>query len=203
MKKLTLAFCILTFGSSAVIAGNGDVTAGKTKSVTCVPCHGADGNSSINPIWPKLAGQHENYLVKQLQDFKSKTRNEPTMAMMAAPLADQDMLDLAAYFSSQAAKTTPVESVLAAQGERIYRGGNKADKVPACVACHGIDGKGNPMANYPTVGGQNAGYTVKQLNDYKNGVRKPEGVAAIMKDVATNMSDDDMKAAAAYIQNMQ
>ncbi len=203
MKKLTLAFCILTLGSSVVIADNGDATTGKTKSVTCVPCHGADGNSNINQIWPKLAGQHENYLAKQLQDFKSKTRNEPTMAMMAAPLSDQDILDLAAYFSSQTAKTTPVDSNLVERGERIYRGGNKEDDVPACVACHSINGKGNPMANYPTVGAQNAGYIVKQLTDYKNDVRNPEGAAAVMKDVAKNISADDMKAVAAYIQNMQ
>ncbi len=202
MKKLTLAFCILTLGSSVVIADNGDVTAGKTKSVTCVPCHGADGNSNINPIWPKLAGQHENYLATQLQDFKSKTRNEPTMALMSAPLSDQDMLDLAAYFSSQTVKSTPVESDLIKRGEKIYRGGNKADGVPACVACHGITGKGNPMANYPTIGSQNAGYTVKQLENYENDVRNPEGAAAVMKDVAKKISSDDMKAVAAYIQNM-
>ncbi|MDM8567676.1 cytochrome c4 [Candidatus Halobeggiatoa sp. HSG11] len=203
MKKLTLAFCILTLGSSVAIASNGDATAGKTKSANCVPCHGVDGNSNVNPVWPKLAGQHEDYLVKQLQDFKSKTRNEPLMAAMVDPLTEQDILNLAAYFSSQAAKTTPVESALVERGERIYRGGNKDDKVPACVACHGINGKGNPMANYPTVGGQNNGYTTKQLNDYKNGVRNPEGTAAIMKDVAAKMSTDDMTAVAAYIQNMQ
>lgn len=203
MKKLTLVFCVLTLGSSAVIAATGDVEAGKTKSALCVPCHGVDGNSNINPIWPKLAGQHENYLAKQLQDFQSKTRNDPTMVPMSASLDKQGILDVAAYFSSQPVKATPVDSSLAATGEKIYRGGNSADKVPACIACHGLNGKGIPVANYPTVGGQNAGYVVKQLNDYKNGVRKPEGVAAIMKDIAVNMSDADMKAVADYIQNMQ
>ncbi|MBE9562801.1 MAG: cytochrome c4 [Proteobacteria bacterium] len=203
MKKLTLVFCVLTLGSSVAIAANGDATAGKTKSALCAACHGPDGNSNVNPIWPKLAGQHENYLVKQLQDFKSKARDEQTMGPMAAPLTEQDVLNLAAYFSSQTAKTTPVESDLAKQGERIYRGGNKDDKVPACVACHGIDGNGNPMANYPTIGGQNSGYVAKQLNDYKTNVRKPEGAAAVMIDVAKKMSADDMKSVAAYIQNMQ
>ncbi|MCK5877862.1 MAG: cytochrome c4 [Candidatus Marithrix sp.] len=203
MKKLTLAFCILSLGSSVAIAANGDAAAGKTKSATCVPCHGADGNSNINPIWPKLAGQHENYLAQQLQDFKSKTREEATMNMMAAPLTDQDMLNLAAYFSSQTIKATPVDSELVKRGERIYRGGNKDDKVPACASCHGVSGKGNPTANYPTIGGQNAGYTVKQLNDYQTGVRNPQGAAAVMKDVAVKISTSDMKAVAAYLQNMQ
>jgi cytochrome c553 len=203
MKKLTLAFCILTLGSSSVIAADGDATAGKTKSALCVPCHGVDGNSNISPIWPKLAGQHEAYLAKQLQDFKSKARDEQTMGPMTAALNDQDMLDLAAYFSSQTIKVTPVESNLAERGERIYRGGIKESKVPACIACHGINGKGNPMANYPTLGGQNAGYTAKQLGDYKKEVRKPEGVAVVMKDIAVKMSDADMKAVADYIQNMQ
>lgn len=205
MKKLTLAFCILTLGSPAASAASanlaGDVAAGKTKSALCAACHGADGNS-VNPLWPKLAGQHASVIVQQLKNFQSDARKDPTMSPMAAPLTEQDMLNLAAYFESQKTKIRFASKELLAQGQKIYRGGNKETGVPACMGCHGPKGKGNPAAKYPTVSGQHADYTLKQLKDYKSGARKPKENAIIMRDIALKMSEDEMKAVTNYTQGL-
>ena len=204
MKKLTLVLCILTLGSPTVIAASanltGDATIGKTKSAICAACHNADGNS-INPLWPKLAGQHASYIAQQLKNFQSKTRNDPNMLPMVASLTEQDMLNLAAYFENQTIKIG-----LAGQewewGQKIYRGGNEDTGVPACTACHGPQGKGNPAAKYPAINGQHLDYTLKQLMDYKSGARKPEGNADIMREIALKMSEDEMKAVADYMQGL-
>lgn len=204
MKKLTLAFCILTLGSPTVIAASanstGDADIGKTKSVICAACHNPDGNS-INPLWPKLAGQHATYIVQQLKNFQSKNRNDPNMLPMVAPLTEQDMLNLAAYFENQTIKIGLVGQEWE-MGQKIYRGGNEDTGVPACTACHGPQGKGNPAAKYPAIGGQHVDYTLKQLKDYKSGVRKPEGNADIMRDIVLKMSEDEMKAVADYMQGL-
>ncbi|RKZ42316.1 MAG: cytochrome c4 [Gammaproteobacteria bacterium] len=205
MKKLTLALSILTLSTSVVYATNADLTgdaaAGKTKSLLCASCHGADGNS-FNPLWPKLAGQHTSYIVQQLNAFKSMNRQDPTMFPMALPLSEQDMLDLAAYFSSQTNKIGSADPDLVKSGEKFYRGGNKETGVPACIACHGPQGKGNPAAKYPAVNGQHAQYSEKQLKDYKTEIRKPEGNAAIMRDIASKMSDEEMHAVTNYMQGL-
>ncbi len=204
MKKLTLALSILTLSNPAVYATTdltGDATAGQTKSALCAACHGPDGNSP-NPLWPNLAGQHASYIVQQLKGFQSEARTDATMSPMAAPLSEQDMLDIAAHFSSQTKKMGEADPELVAQGEKIYRGGNKETGVSACIACHGPQGNGNPAAKYPSVGGQNALYTQKQLTDYKNGVRKPEGNAIMMHDIALKMSDEEMQAVTNYMQGL-
>jgi cytochrome c553 len=205
MKKLTLTLCILTLGSSTAYATSADLTgdaaAGKTKSATCTACHGADGNS-INPLWPNLAGQHASVIVQQLENFQSAARQDGTMTPMAMPLSTQDMHDLAAYFASQTTKIGEASAETLELGQKIYRGGNKETSVPACIACHGPQGEGNPAAKYPSVSGQQAEYTKKQLMDYKSGARKPEGNAIIMRDIASKMSDDEMKAVADYMQGL-
>lgn len=203
--KKTLALCIFTLGSTATIAASADLTgdaaAGKTKSAICAACHGADGNS-VNPLWAKLAGQHSSYIVQQLQGFKSGARQDASMAPMVASLTEQDMLDLAAYFSGQSGKIGTVNKQFVALGQKIYRGGNKETGVPACIACHGPQGFGNPAAKYPQIRGQHAAYTQKQLQDYKSGVRKPEGNAAIMRDIALKMSDREIEAVTDYMQGL-
>jgi len=205
MKKLTLSLCILALGSSTAYATNtdltGDAAVGKTKSVSCAGCHGADGNST-NPLWPSLAGQHRSVIVQQLKNFQSGARQDPLMTAQAKPLATQDMLDIAAYFASQTRTIGEASKELVASGEKIYRGGNKETSLPACIACHGPQGKGNPAAKYPSVNGQKAGYSKKQLVDYKTAARKPEGNAAIMRDVASKMSDDEMGAVTDYMQGL-
>ncbi len=205
MKKLTLAFCLFTLGSSTAYATSadlhGDAAAGKVKSATCAACHGADGNSA-NPAWPKLAGQHASYIVQQLKAFQAGDRKDPMMTGMAMPLNTQDMLNLGAYFSSQTIKPGVTNPKSVALGEKIYRGGNKKTGLPACAACHNPQGKGNPAAKFPAVGGQHAQYTSKQLRDYKSGARKPVGNAAIMRDIALKMSDDEIKAVTDYMQGL-
>ena len=123
----------------------GNVEAGKQKSTTCVTCHNVDGNSTTT-VWPKIAGQYDNYLVKQLRDFKSGARANPQMIPFMANLNDQDIQDLAAYFSSQ--QQTPAKAVAnyVKLGEKIYRGGNLQTGVPACTACHGPTGGGNLLS---------------------------------------------------------
>ncbi len=206
MKKLTFALWIFALGySTTTIAANGEITgdavAGKTKSAICAACHGVDGNT-VNPLWPNLAGQHASVIVQQLKAFQSGTRQDPTMTPMAIPLNTQDMHNLAAYFSTQTTKIGSASKKWVALGQKIYRGGNKQAGVPACMACHGPQGKGNPAAKYPLVSGQQAEYTKKQLRDYRSETRKPEGNAVIMRDIALKISHDEITAVADYIQGL-
>ena len=138
---------------------DGSAEAGKAKSVTCAACHGADGNS-VNPDWPSIAGQHATYIVEQLEHFKSGARQDPLMSAQAMALSEQDMRDLAVYFSEQraAAKTVP-DAGLVPTGEAVYRAGNRETGVSACIACHGPTGTGNPASLYPMIRGQYAKYT--------------------------------------------
>ena len=165
---IPIAIAVALTSGAALAAGN--ASAGKTKSAPCMACHGADGNSP-NVIWPKLAGQHPAYIVKQLQAFKSGDRKDPLMSAQAAPLSDQDMQDLAAYFSSQKIQTGTAAADKVALGEGLYRGGNTESGVAACTACHGPIGQGNPAAAYPSIAGQHAAYVVKALKDFRAGNR--------------------------------
>lgn len=208
MNKLTSAFCVLLASHSVAYAATvanpvvGNAEAGKAKSAVCAGCHGADGNSS-NPMWPKLAGQHVDYLVGQLQKFKAGDRQEPSMSPMAKPLSDQEMADLAAYFSSQPIKPGIANAELVKLGEKIYRGGNPGTGLPACAACHGPQGNGNSAAKYPALNGQHAAYTQKQLDNYRAGTRGTDSNASIMRDIATKITAEEAKAVASYVEGLQ
>lgn len=207
MKKLTFAVCVLLTSHSATYAATttpivGNADAGKAKAAVCGGCHGADGNSS-NPMWPKLAGQHPDYIVGQLQKFKAGDRQEPSMSPMAKPLSDQDMADLAAYFASQTLKPGIANPELAKLGEKVYRGGNVNSGLPACAACHSPQGNGNAAAKYPALGGQHAAYTQKQLENYRAGTRGSDSNAVIMHDIALKITADEAKAVASYIEGLQ
>lgn len=179
----------------------GDAAAGKTKSATCLACHGADGNSA-NAVWPKLAGQHPNYIKKQLQEFKGGARKNDLMSPMAMPLSDQDMDDLAAYFSSktQAPGTATADSV--ELGGKIYRAGNASTNVAACMACHGPTGSGNPSAKFPRISGQHAAYIEKTLKDFRSGDRTNDN-AKMMQNVVFRMTDKEIAAVAQYLQGLR
>ncbi|HEY5701020.1 MAG TPA: c-type cytochrome [Gammaproteobacteria bacterium] len=197
MKK---TFFVLT--AAIVIAANaayaaGDAAAGKTKAAACAACHGADGNSS-NPEWPKIAGQHAKYVENQLRDFKSGERENPVMAPMAAPLSDQDMADLSAYYASVPRSGGFTSEDKAALGKKIYRGGNADSKIPACMACHGPTGAGDPLAGVPALSGQHAKYTAMQLNAYRNGARKNDD-KSMMREVAKWMTAEEIEAVSEYI----
>jgi len=208
MKKLTLTLCVLTLSSPLVLANTptgdtaaplvGNAEAGKTKSAICGACHGPDGNS-LAPIWPKLAGQHENYIVQQLHAFQKGDRAEPTMTPMAAPLSPQDIVDLAAYFASQTRQIGQANPQTLEQGQKVYRGGNKTTGLPACMGCHGPTGSGNPMANYPSLSGQQVDYVKKQLADYQSRARKGQATTLIMQEVAAKISPEEMQLVADYM----
>jgi len=198
MKQIMFAMSLLA-GLVSITHAAGNAAAGKTKSAACAACHNADGNSSANPLWPKLAGQHQKYIAKQLKDFKAgKTRRDPLMAGMVAALSEQDMADLGAYFESQTRKLGRADKKLVTLGEKVYRGGNATTGVAACIACHGPTGAGNAAAGFPAIGGQHAAYSSKALNDFKSGARSNDP-NKMMRDIAGRMSDDEIKAVSDYI----
>ena len=203
LMKLALLACL---GVSSLAMANeptnvGDAAKGKVLSATCAACHGADGNS-VNPDWPKLAGQGEGYLAKQLADFRSDKRKDPTMTAMAKGIAsDADIKDLVAYFSGQKAKPGTANKEKVAAGKAIYKGGNLTTGVAACAACHGPTGSGNVAAKFPKVSGQHAKYIVAQLKAFKSGKRANDA-GKMMRNIAKNMTDAEMDAVAEYISGL-
>lgn len=178
----------------------GDPVSGKIKSVTCVACHGADGNSPT-PIWPKIAGMEQGYLLKQLLEYQKGTqgnRYDPTMYGIVQNLSQQDLADLAAYYSTQQMTEGTTQQDLLALGQQIYRGGNLATGVPACAACHDANGKGNYLANFPRLGGQNSAYIMDQLNKFKTQARKNDP-NAMMQNIASKLTDKEIEAVASYV----
>lgn len=179
----------------------GSVEAGQAKAVVCVACHGPDGNS-LNPEWPSLAGQNEAYLVRTLQAFKKGERSNPLMSAQALALGDQDMADLAAYFASKPRAPKTADPQFAAEGERLYRGGNKDSGVSACIACHGPNGVGNAPAAYPAIAGQQATYTASQLKAYRAGQRNSD-LNQMMRNTTARLTDAEIEAVASYVQGLR
>ena len=191
----------LGFGSAVTLA-EGNAENGQALSITCAACHGVDGNSSVNPEWPSLAGQHAEYILRQLQSFKSGARQDPMMSPMVIPLTDQDMADLAAYYAAQAQAGLEADPDKVALGRRLYRGGDADAGIAACAACHGPGGKGNPMAQYPALHGQHAAYIEIQLKAYRSGTRQTDP-NRMMRDVARTLSDEQIAAVASYVQGLR
>jgi len=180
----------------------GDAAAGQSKAAACGACHGADGNST-DPQYPKLAGQHEMYIVHQLDNFKSGSRQNPIMTGMAAPLSNQDMHDIAAYFASKRSLPGVADQAVVEQGQKLYREGDPARGIPACMACHGIDGRGNPGAMYPQLTSQHAQYVEAKLKDFHNGVTwSNDAHAQIMPTIAKKLDPQDITALASYIEGL-
>lgn len=192
----------------------GDATAGAGKAAACAACHGLDGNSS-DPQYPKLAGQHERYIARQLALYKSGERENPIMLGFAATLSAQDMRDIGAYFASQKVVPGVADDSLIAEGpnqgrkfyavgEKLYRAGKSGGSVPACQACHGPTGTGNPGPAWPSLGGQHAGYTATQLTAFRDGKvwGKDANANAIMAGVAAQLSDEEIQALATYIEGL-
>jgi cytochrome c553 len=200
MKKLLTLVTLISLAAIGSAQAAGDAAAGKAKSVTCAACHGPDGNSPT-PAFPKIAGQHAGYLEKQLTEYKNGTRVNATMNGMAAPLSEQDIADLAAYFASQTGTIGTADPDKVELGESIYRAGNPATGVSACAACHSPTGVGNPMANFPSLQGQHADYTVLQLQHFRSGERANDA-GAMMRGVAGKMTDAEIEAVAQYIQGL-
>lgn len=209
-RNLSALVLLVMIGTPAFADGlvDGSAEAGKDKAVSCGACHGADGNSA-NPAWPSLAGQHAPYIVAQLKAFKNSRRSNPLMMGPVASLSEQDMADLAVFYSEQSAAPRAVANVsLVDKGEALYRGGNKKNGTPACMACHGPDGSGNPAAAYPSLSGQHATYTAAQLRLYATGERTSDGGTKVMRDIARSLEDCqdgggcEIEAIASYIQGL-
>jgi cytochrome c553 len=185
-------------GVAQAAAPAGNAEAGKAKvTAVCGACHGMDGNSMV-PNFPKLAGQHADYIANQLKAFKAGQRQDPTMAPQAAALSEQEMADVAAYFSSQKRSIGSANAEKAALGGKIFRGGVAANGVPACMACHGPNGVGNRAAGYPSLYGQQAAYVAKALRDFKSGARTTDA-NKMMRDVASKMNDEEIDAVAEFV----
>jgi cytochrome c553 len=195
-------------------ADPGNADAGASKAAVCGACHGADGNAA-DAQYPKLAGQHERYIARQLALFKTGERANPIMMGFAAPLSPQDMRDLGAYYASQAG--TPgmaddseiIDGPNAGRkfyqpGEQLWRGGDTARAIPACGACHGPAGTGNPGPSYPRLAGQHATYTAAQLIAFRDGqvLGSGDNANAVMAGVAAQLTDEEIRSLASYIEGL-
>ncbi|GAA4878570.1 c-type cytochrome [Ferrimonas pelagia] len=208
MKKYAVALAILSTLSTAAFA-EGDPVAGQAKAATCLACHGMDGNSQID-LYPKIAGQHQDYLIKQITEFKlagqtggAEGRHDPVMSGMAMMLAsEQDITDVAAFYASQTISPgKPASAEAQAQGQALYLGGDPKRQITACVACHGTDGSGMSLAGYPALASQHTGYLKAQMEKFRSGARHND-LNGMMSDVAAKLSDDDIAVLAEYISSM-
>ena len=205
MNKLLVSL-LLTLGVTGVAqaAGTalvGDAAAGQAKTAVCGACHGPDGNS-MAPNFPKLAGQGDRYLLKQLHDIKDGKRTVLEMTGLLANLNDQDLADIAAYYASQKNTVGAADPALVERGQALFRGGDVEKGLPACTGCHSPDGQGNAPAGFPHLGGQHASYIEKQLTDFREGDRTNDGDTMIMRGIAAKLSNKDIKALASYIQGL-
>lgn len=183
----------------------GDAAAGAQKAAVCMACHGANG-TSVNPEWPNLAGQHEGYVAEQLAQFKAGARVNALMSPMAAALTEADMEDLGAHFARQTPAGLEADPSNWKAGEKLYRGGDLGVDgkrgLPACIACHGPQGKGNAPARYPALRAQHGVYAYNQLKAFADGTRKTPG-NDIMQVIAKKLTDEEMRALASYLQGLR
>ena len=183
---------------------------GATKTAVCTACHGPNGNS-VNPEWPRLAGQSAVYIAEQLKLFKASVRTNPTMMPMAAGLSDQDVNDVAVYFQAQTPQGLESDPSYWKAGQALYNRGDRARNIPACAACHGPGGRGNLAAGYPALRAQQSVYVVKQLNDYATGARyagaknpaQPSRNGAMMLTIAKRLTPEDIRNVASYVQGLR
>lgn len=207
----------LGLGGPAAAQDAGEAAKQKAAQV-CAACHGADGNS-FSPDWPKLAGQHPEYAVAQLKAFRCAATGNPKgcsgrtaagaalMIGQAAALSDEEIDALAAFYAKQTAKPGQADPARLEAGERLYRGGRKTATgakviaIPACIACHGPDGRGNGPAKFPALAGQHANYLAAQLKAYRDGSRAGDA-NRVMRDIAQYLTDDEIATVASYIQGL-
>ena len=188
---------------------HGKADAGATKTAVCAACHGPNGNS-VNPEWPRLAGQSAVYLAEQLRLFRSGARNNPVMKPLAASLTDQDIDDIAVYYEAQTPTGLEADPSYWKAGQALYLSGDAATQVPACVACHGPVGRGNLAAGYPALRAQQSVYVVAQLKNYANGSRYDGANPAtasrngtMMFTISKRLTAEQMRDVASYLQGMR
>jgi cytochrome c553 len=204
MIRFTSAFSLIAVAALSLpltAAAKGDPAKGQALVGACAACHGMDGNSAVS-VNPNLAGQHADYIAKQLAEFKAGTRANAIMAGMAAGLTPENMADLGAYFRTQKVRAPGAKNRdLVEQGRKLYRGGDTARGLPACSACHSPTGAGM-ASQFPRIGGQHADYTVAQLKAFRAGERANDG-AAMMRTVAAKLTDTEMSALAEYLSGLR
>ncbi|MGL5031242.1 MAG: c-type cytochrome [Aeromonas sp.] len=201
MKNLVITLTLMV-GVTGVAQAKGDAAAGQTKSAVCAACHGQDGNSLID-MYPKIAGQHASYLKKQLVELKAAAsgqigRTSPVMGTMALPLSEQDMDDLAAYFSSLKITPIAVPTEVEKAGKALYMGGDMSRGLAACSACHGPRGSGIEQAKFPSLSGQHPAYIKAQLIAFRAAARDNDP-NAMMRDVAQKLTDQDIDVLSKYV----
>lgn len=212
MNKLAFTLTAYIISMSSSVFALGDVAKGQEKSAACIGCHGVGGNSVV-PTFPKLAGQHESYLLKQLKDFKLTSRKDAIMMGLVMPLSDEDMANISAYYAAQ--KTTPSIANPDANielGKQIYRGGKKSTGVMACIACHGPNAKGIPTAGFPRLASQHAAYTSKQLKLFRqdslntqtgaNELSRTNDDRMMMINFTKNLTNEEIDAVSEYIASL-
>ena len=188
----------------------GKVQDGANKTAVCTGCHGPNGNS-VNPEWPRLAGQSAVYIAEQLKLFKAQVRSNQVMQPLAAGLSDQDVNDVAVYYEAQTPQGLEADPSYWKAGEALYKRGDSARAIPACVACHGPGGRGNLAAGYPALRAQQSVYVVKQLSDYASGARysgaknpaQPSRNGAMMLTIAKRLTPEDIRNVASYVQGLR
>ena len=195
----------------------GDAKAGATKAGACAACHGIDGNPT-DAQYPRLAGMPERYVAQQLALFKSELRNtgmSAVMIPMAKPLSPQDMRDIGAFYAQQKAGAGIADDTLVTDGpyegmkfyqvgEKLFQGGDAQRGIPACMACHGPAGSGNPGPAYPHVAGQGEAYAARRLQEYRAGVPNLQDIESfqIMATVAKDLTDQEIQSLATYLQGL-
>lgn len=207
-RKVPTAFASLLIAAAALLgagessAQQGSVDEGRAKSATCAACHGADGNS-VTAEWPSLAGQHPAYIVEQLQAYKNGERQDPGMVGFASTLSEEDMWDIAAFYSAQTLTPKGAAPDLVTRGQEIYRGGIAERGIPACIACHGPAGDGNYMAAYPRIGGQHSTYMLNTMREYAAGTRRSDTeYNQMMRNIAELLLEDELQAVTSYVQGL-
>ena len=200
MNKVLVSL-LLTLGITGLAHAAGNAEAGQGKVVVCGACHGADGNSAA-PNFPKLAGQGERYLLKQLNDIKSGARPIVEMTGLLDNLSEQDLEDISAYYASQQMSVGAADPKLVERGGELFRGGKLAEGMPSCTGCHSPNGAGLDAAGYPQLGGQHATYIAKQLTDFREGNRTNDGDSMIMRSIAAKLSNKDIEAVSSFIQGL-
>lgn len=196
-------FFSILFGISLINPLEADIDRGKELSSSCVACHG-DNGVSLNPVWPKLAGQNPKYLKSQLHEFKlgpNGNRNNAVMYGIASVLTNQDIDDLSDYYASLKPSIGVTQDSMLELGRSIYRGGNMEIKIQACISCHGPNGQGNYAAAIPMLSGQHSQYTFQQLKNFQSSVRSND-YNKMMRSIVHRMTDDEMKAVASYIEGL-
>jgi cytochrome c553 len=196
-------------------AKGGDPQAGATKAGACAACHGLDGNATDPTLYPRLAGQSERYIARQLMLFKTGERSNAIMQPFAAALTAQDMRDIGAHFATQASGAGIADDTVIAEGpnkglkfyevgQTLYRSGDAARGIPACMACHGPSGAGNPGPAYPHVGGQQAWYTARRLQEYRTGTtaEQDKTLFNVMHTVAKSLTDEEIQSLSSYMQGL-